>query len=161
MSEKANQAICRLYHQAVYDIKSFESNQREMEQLENSYFRYAECLERDLQLRQRIKRRYGLMGVHFPSEFVSPETAKKLSPLDKIPSGNIRKDFKLWEFLEDFLVVVGEASYSQFSSFLFSLSFGEPSSQSVASAVRTHPELFEERTENGDRLIRLKLSPTN
>jgi hypothetical protein len=156
MSAKANQAVCSLYHQTVYDIREFVNNQKKMEKLEDSYFRYAECLQVDLRLRERLRRRYGLMGVHFPSEFVTEETAKKLSPLDKTSSGEVRKDFKLWEFLEDFLSVAGEATYSQFSSFLYHLSFPEPSSQSVASAIRTHPELFEERTEGGDRFIKLR-----
>jgi hypothetical protein len=156
MSAKANQAVCRLYHQTVHDIRGFISNQKETEKLEDSYFRYNECLHLDLHLRERLRRRYGLMGVHFPSEFISPEIEKKLSPLDKIPSGEVRKTLKLWEFLEDYLAVVSEATYSEFSSFLRHLNIPEPSSQSVASAVRTHPELFEERTEAGDRFIRLK-----
>ena len=156
MSDKANQAVYTLYQQTVYALREFARNQKEMDKLESSYFRYAECANQDLRLRQQIRRRYGLMGVHFPKEFVSPEMAKKMSPLDKTNSGIIRDQLKLWEVLEEFLTVSGHATYTQFRSFLSELKFPEPSAQAVASAIKTHPEIFEERLEHGDKLISLK-----
>jgi hypothetical protein len=156
MTEKANQAVRTFYDLTVFDLRSFEKNRKEMAKLEDSYFRYAELLRLDLQHREKIRRRYGLLGVHFPNEFVSPELAKQLSPLDRTSSGRIRQDLKLWQLLEEYLNVVDESSYSDFRSFLGYLKFSEPSSQAVVSAVRTHPELFEERSEGGDKLIRLK-----
>src|ERR1700734_185605 len=107
MSEVANQAICEIYDRTVYEIKDFEKNLKEMEKLQVSYFRYADCARRDRQLRERLSRSYGLLGVHFPSEFVSPETAAKLSPLDKQNTNEVRQDLRLWQILEDFLTVVG------------------------------------------------------
>jgi hypothetical protein len=161
MSAKANQAVCNLYHLAVFDIREFAKNRREMAKLEDSYFRYGKLLRLDLEHRERLRRRYGLLGVHFPSEFVSKELAKQLSPLDKTSSSEVREELKLklWEVLQDYLMVAGESTFSQFRSFLGYLSFPEPSSQAVDSAIRTHPDLFEERSEAGDRLISLRSFP--
>jgi len=155
MSATANQAICELYHRTVYDIRAFNQNRKEMDSLRDSYFRYTECARIDLALRDTIRCRYGLMGVHFPSEFVSPETAEKLSPLNKTSSAAVRKTLKLWEILEEFLGVVGGASYTQFCSYLSELKFDEPSPQAVNSAIRTHPDLFVEKTEGSNRVISL------
>jgi hypothetical protein len=158
MSAKANQAVCSLYHLTVFDLRSFAKNRREMEKLEESYFRYNELLRLDLQYREKLRQRYGLLGVHFPNQFVSPSLAKQLSPLDNVSSGEVRKELKLWEVLREFLSVAGESTYSQFRSFLCHLSFPEPSSQALDSAIKTHPELFEERSEDREKHVRLKSS---
>ena len=76
-------------------------NKRELDGLESSYFRYVDLARLDLQLRNRIMRRYGLLGVQFPTEFVSPKTAKRLTPGD-ISSGDVRKTVKVWEMLEEY-----------------------------------------------------------
>ena len=156
MSEVANQAICEIYDRTVYEIKDFEKNLKEMEKLQVSYFRYADCARRDRLLRERLRRSYGLLGVHFPADFVSPETAAKLSPLDKQNTNEVRQDLRLWQMLEDFLAVVGETTYSGFCSFMYMLKFDEPSSQAFSSAVKTHPDLFDERTWDGERRVGLK-----
>ena len=155
MSEISNHAICEIYDRTVHEIKDFEKNLLEMEKLQESYFRYIDCARRDLTLRERLRRSYGLLGVHFPSEFVSPETASKLNPLNKQNTDEVRKDLRLWQILEDFLTVVGETTYSGFCSFMYMLKFDEPSSQAFSSAVKTHPDLFEERTRDGEKRIAL------
>jgi len=94
MSDKANQAICELYDFAANDLCEFVRNQQQMEKSKEAYFRYVECLNRDAKLRETIKRRYGVMGVHFPE--VAPELAKRLSPLNKRSSEDIRQELKLW-----------------------------------------------------------------
>ena len=156
MSEIANHAICEMYHRTVHEIRDFAKNRKELEKLQESYFRYTDCARRDLQLRERLRRSYGLLGVHFPSEFVSPETAPKLSQLNKQNSDEVREDLRLWQILEDFLTVVGETTYSGFCSFMYMLKFDEPSSQAFSSAVKTHPDLFDEGTRDGERTIALK-----
>jgi hypothetical protein len=158
MSERANQAICNIYHRTVFDIKAFAKNKRELDGLESSYFRYVDLARLDLQLRNRIMRRYGLLGVHFPTEFVSPKTAKQLTPVD-ISSGDVRKTVKVWEMLEEYLAAAGESTYAQFRSFLMYLNIEEPTSQAIDSAIRTHPEIFEERFEGREKLVRLRNMP--
>ena len=160
MSEPANQAICEIYDRAVHTIRDFENNREEMEELQTAYFRYKDCQKRDLQLRERIRRSFGLLGVHFPGEFVSPETAAKLTPMNKKNSEEVRAELKLWQHLEDFLSIVSRTTYSGFCSFLYLLKFDEPSSQAFSSAVRTHPDLFEESIEHGEKWISLKGSGT-
>jgi len=156
MSAKANQAICTLYRQTVFVIREFASNRKEITALEDAHFRYCELVRKDLELREILRRRYGLMGVHFPNQFVSERLAKQLSPLDQVSSGEVRKELKLWEILEDFLTVVGETTYSGFCSFMYMLNFDEPSSQAFSSAVKTHPDLFDEGTRDCERTITLK-----
>jgi len=156
MSEIANHAICEIYDRTVHEIRDFEKNRKELENLQESYFRYTDCARRDVMLRERLRRSYGLLGVHFPSEFVSPETASKLSPLNKQNTDEVRKDLRLWQILEDFLTVVGETTYSGFCSFMYMLKFDEPSSQAFSSAVKTHLDLFDEGTRDGEKRIALK-----
>jgi len=154
MSAKANQAVCTLNRLAAFDLRTFAKNRREMIKLEDSYFRYSELARQDLQHRESIRRRYGLLGVHFPK--VSPELAKELSPLDKVNSSEVWEELKTWEVLQEFLLAAGESTYPDFCSFLRFLSHSEPSSQNFDSAVKTHPNIFEERSEGRQRLIGLK-----
>jgi hypothetical protein len=157
MTDKANQAICSLYEVTVYDLKRFVDNQREMKKLQEAHFRYTDCVQMDLHLREKLRRRYGMMGIHFPSQFVSPAMVKQLSPLDQMNSAEIRKGLKWWEILEDFLRVAGKSTYAEFTDFLVALGFPEPSSQAIASSIKTHPELFEEKSENGIKVVGLTL----
>ena len=66
MSAIANQAICEMIHRTEHDIRDFAENRKELEKLQESYFRYKDCARRDLQLRERPRRSHGLLGIHFP-----------------------------------------------------------------------------------------------
>jgi hypothetical protein len=153
MSAIANHAICEMIHRTEHEIRNFVENREELEKLQESYFRYTDCARRDLQLRELLRRSHGLLGVHFPH--VSPETAAKLSPLNTQNSKEVREDLRWWQKLEDFLAVVGETTYSGFCSFMYMLNLDAPSSQAFSSAVKTHPDLFDEGTRNGEKTITL------
>jgi len=167
MSTKSHHALNSLYRRFTYECKHFAANQNEMEKLSNAYFRYGDLLHEQARISDRILRIFGVLG-----QF-SPDTSEKLAdgirrtlalpPTEPINSHDVRKGLKLWEIFELFLSSVdNKATISDFKDFLFQLDINEcserVSGQAINSAIKTHPELFEETSENGQKFIVLKSS---
>ncbi len=167
MAITADRAITSLYLRFSHECRRFSANQREMEKLSDAYFTYRDFLHEQERRATRIVKMFGVLGVY------SPDTSAKLtleiksalgvSASDQISSSDIRNRLKLWEILELFLSAVdNKATVGDFRSFLFGLDIKEGhepiSTQAVNSAIKTHPELFEEISENGQKFVALKSS---
>jgi hypothetical protein len=165
MAITANRAITSLYLRFSHECRRFSANQREMEKLSDAYFTYRDFLHEQERRATRIVKMFGVLGVY------SPDTSAKLtleiksalgvSASDQISSSDVRDRLKLWEILELFLSAVDDkATVGDFRSFLFSLDIKEGrepiSTQAINSAIKTHPELFEEIAENGQRFLAIR-----
>ncbi len=88
------------------------------------------------------------------------KSAVGVSASEPISSSDVRDRLKLWEILELFLSAVdNKATVGDFRNFLLSLDIKEGrepiSVQAVNSAIKTHPEIFEEMSEGGQRFVML------
>lgn len=174
MSAIAHHAINSLFSRFVYDCKRFRSNQEELRKLAEPYFRYRDLLHEQERTCDDIVKIFGVLGVHSPD--VSEDLAKLISsgisqsladliytdvaqvePIT-INSAKVRDHLKLWQILELFLSSVdNQATLSDFRSFLFELDMKDKATpQAIESAIKTHPELFEERVEGGQRFFLLR-----
>jgi hypothetical protein len=149
----AHHAVNSLYARFVHECKLLKSNSVEMGGLADSYFKYRELLKSQENRRNTILKIFGILGHLSPD--VSEKTAKSISPIPVRPN-DIRDNLKLWEILELFLSTTDKATLSDFNSFLFKLDFPKASAQAVDSAVRSHPELFQEVPEGNSKFISLK-----
>lgn len=150
----ANQAILSLFKRFSTDCKRLLSNDRELEELSQAYFRYRDLLAEQKQLQMRIVRIFGVLGVHAPD--VSSNTARLISPAGEINSAEVRKELKLWEVLALFLSAADDrASIGEFRSFLLRLGCHVPTPQAIDSAIKSHPELFKVSLEGRDKVITL------
>jgi hypothetical protein len=155
MNNNANDATCSLIHRALYECKSFFVLQREMEKLAEAYFRYRDLQEEQNRKRELILNLLGVLGKFFPSESLTPESAKLIDP-HEISSSEKRKQLKLWEVLKLYLESVDRpASMSQFRDFLYCLDLDEISAtpQAIESAIKTHADLFRIDSSGRERLI--------
>jgi len=124
-----------------------------MARLSEAYFRYLDLLHEQEQIRTRILKIFGVLGVHSPD--VSPSLAKLISP-KKINSNEVRQELKIWEILELFLSALDDkATVSDFKSFLYLLDI-KATSQAIESAIKAHPELFEEHTKGREKFLTLR-----
>ena len=161
----AYHAVSSLYRRFGHECKRFNANHEDMERLSESYFRYRELLHEQERLSEGILRIFGVLGVH------SPETSEKtadrirrtlrLSPREPINSKDVRNRLKLWEILELFLSAMDNtATISDFQDFLYLLDINEGrervSAQAINSAIKTHPELFQERVEGNQKVVVLR-----
>jgi hypothetical protein len=73
-------------------------------------------------------------------------------------SAKVRDKLKLWEILHLFLSAAdNKATLGDFRDFLFKLDLKERATpQAIESAIKTHPDLFEEVTESGQRFLLLR-----
>jgi hypothetical protein len=165
MSIPANRAISSLFHRFYHECKRFKANQREMETLSDAYFRYRDLLREQQQGATRIVKMFGVLGVFSPDTSVKlAEEIKRalgIPESDQINSSDVRNGLKLWEILELFLSAVdNRATIGDFKSFLIGLDIKEGSdlisSQAINSALKTHPELFGEISEKGQKFIVLR-----
>jgi hypothetical protein len=108
---------------------------------------------------------FGVLGVFSPdmSAGLAEEIKHALgvAASDQINSNDVRSRMKLWEILQVFLSAVDDkATVGDFKSFLIRLDIREGrepmSTQAISSAIRTHPEVFEEVSEGGQKFIKLK-----
>jgi len=152
-SATAHHAINSLYARFVYECKLLKTSSAEMEKIADSYFRYCELLREQEKRRNTILKIFGILGVHSPD--VSEKTAKSISPLP-VRSCDVRDSLKLWEILELFISAADKATVSDFNHFLFTLDLPKASAQAVDSAIRTHPEVFQEKLEGNSRFIALR-----
>ncbi len=165
MTPKANRAISSLYERFCHEHKRFNANQHEMEKLSESYFRYRDLLHEQREVSARMLRIFGVLGVYSPDTSIGLaheiNRINGTSPGEAISSSDIRNRLKLWEILELFLSAVdGKATIGDFRNFLFSLGIREGveliSTQAVNSSIKTHPEIFEETSEGGQKFIMLR-----
>jgi hypothetical protein len=164
MPFKAHHAVNSLFRLFMYEYKHLAANQKEMEKLADSYFLYGDLLRQKKERTARIVKIYGVLGVHSPD--VSKEMAKVIEQtlgMCEVSSRDIRNQLKLWEILEVFLWAVdNKATVSDFKDFLYKLDIregrGPVSAQAINSAVKAHPELFDERLEGGQKFLVLKSS---
>lgn len=148
-------AICSLFRRFTHDCKRLAATEREMKKLMPAYLRYRDLLEEQNQLRTRIIKTFGVLGVHSPD--VSKETAKLISPTREITSLDVRRGLKLWEVLELFLSAVdGGASVGDFRAFLFQLGWQMPTPQAIDSAIKAHPDIFHEQSAGRDKVLTLR-----
>jgi len=147
-----NHVVYSMYRRFRHACKRLESNEREITKLEDAYFRYRDLLQEQGRLRDEIIKIHGVLGVHSPE--VPKDFARLVSP-KTVQFAETREKLKLWEVLELFLAAVDHgATVSHFTSFLFELDWPTSvTSQAVESAVRTHPELFEERLNNNGKFL--------
>jgi len=150
---RANHAACSLYRRFNHECKRLAANQAKLLELSEAYYRYRELLHEQEVIRAQIVKIFGVLGVHSPD--VSEQFAKVISP-KPLTSLEVRKDLKLWEILELFLSALDDkARVGEFRSFLVLL--GIPATaQAVESAIKTHPELFQEQSDGRDRFLVLK-----
>jgi hypothetical protein len=174
MSAVAHHAINSLYRRFVYDSKRFRANEQKMQRLSDAYFQYRDLLHEQERVCDQIIKIFGVLGVHSPD--VSKDLAKAVvsgvsqdlatvlysdvSQQERITihSSDVRKNLKLWQVLELFLSSVdNKATASDFRDFLFELDVTDkPTPQAIESAVKTHPDLFGEEIENGQKFLVLK-----
>jgi hypothetical protein len=153
MSAKANSAILALFDQFNAECKKLSANRKEMSELAASYFRYRDLLDQQERIRYRIVKIFGALGKFSPD--VSSDFAKLISP-KPIDSEDVRRELRVWELFELFLSALdGKATIGEFRSFLFQLDI-EATSQAIESAIKAHPELFEESRVNGERVFCLR-----
>jgi|SRR5882672_2137213 len=167
MSIKGHHAVNSLFRLFNYERKLFVANQKEMEKLAESYFRYGDLLRQQKEHSARMMKIFGVLGVYSPD--MSKEMAKTIKRAlgmcddDAISSKDVRSQLRLWEILELFLSLVdNKATISDFKDFLFKLDIREGrapvSAQAINSAIKTHPELFDEVLEGGQKFLVLKSS---
>jgi hypothetical protein len=170
MTSSANRAVNSLFLRFAHECKRFSANQREMEELSEAYFHYRDLLHEQEQRASRILKMFGVLGVYSPDTSVKlAEQIKRalgVSASDQISSSDVRSRMKLWEILELFLSAVdNKATLADFRSFLISLDIKEGrepiSTQAINSAIKTHPEIFEEASENGQKFVMLKCQECN
>lgn len=175
MTVKAHHAVNALYSRYVYSCKRLRVNENELQKTSDAYFRHRELLHEQQKICDEVIKMFGVLGTH------SPEISKELAntilsgvsaemwasiypnsspPTDpfSVDSAKVRDSLKLWEILQVFLCAAdNKATVADFRSFLFDLNLKEKGTpQAIESALKTHPELFEEVMENGQRLLILK-----
>jgi hypothetical protein len=165
MSAKANHAIASLYRRFLHECKHFRANEREMDKLSEAYFCYRDLLHEQEERTTRILRIFGVLGVHSPDVSIELANAIKRTigalASKPISSKDIQDQLKLWEIFELFLSAVdSKATIGDFKDFLFDLGISgglEPiSTQAITSAIKTHPEIFGEMSEDGQKFIMLR-----
>ena len=150
---RANHVAGELFARFNRECKRLAANRNEMAHLSESYFRYLDLLHEQEQVRTRILKIFGVLGVHSPE--VSPSFAKLISPVE-INSDEVRRELKIWEILELFLSALDDkATVSDFKSFLCLLDI-KATSQAIESAIKAHPELFAEHTKGQEKFLTLR-----
>lgn len=152
-----NHAIYSMYRRFFHECKLLRANEKELKNLADAYFRYRDLLHEQREIRALILKIFGVLGVQSPD--VTPDLARLISP-KPITSLEVRDELqlKLWEVLELFLASVDDkATVGDFRDFLFTLDWPVPvTAQAVDSAVKAHPELFEEETDGREKFLTLK-----
>ena len=175
MSAKAHHAANALYSRFVYNCKRFRANENEMRKNSDAYFRYRDLLHDQQKICDEIIKMFGVLGVYSPDvskelansilSGVSPELSSLIhsngsTPDDQITidSAKVRDSLKLWEIMQIFLSAAdNKATISDFRDFLVDLDLKDKATpQAIESALKTHPELFEEVMDNGQRFLILK-----
>lgn len=146
-----------MYRRFLRECKRLRANEKELKKLSDAYFRYRDLLHEQQQIRALILKIFGVLGVHSPN--VTPDLARLISPAP-ITSLDVREELhlKLWEVLEVFLSSLDDrVTVTDFRDFLFTLDWPvRVSAQAVDSAVKAHPELFEEKLDGREKFLVLK-----
>jgi hypothetical protein len=155
---KAHHAIVSLMRLFREDCARLKRNDAEFRKLASAYFRGRELLQHQSDLRDRILRTFGILGVHSPG--VSEQLARLISPVER-NSEDVRANLRLWEILQTFLSGVEQATIADFRSFLRTLNLPVASPQAVDSAVKAHPAVFEVATQGRDKILMLRQAVTD
>jgi hypothetical protein len=148
-------AIYSLYRRFMHECRILKDNERDLKRLAPAYLSYRELLERQQRTRSTIIKIFGVLGVHAPE--VTQETKRLISPIKDVHSETVREGLRLWEVLQLFLSATeGKATIAQFQDFLFELGWTVPTPQAIDSAIRSHPELFEESSDGKRRFLVLR-----
>ncbi len=128
-----------------------------MDKLAEAYFSYRDLLHQQEELRVQILKIFGTLGLLSPDDEVDKKLLKQLSPTP-ITSLEVRnKDLKLWEMIELFLSALDDkATVADIRSFLIDVRMSSITAQAINSAIKTHPELFEEKEDGGERFVMLR-----
>ncbi len=152
-------AICSLYRRFAHECKRLRANERELKKLSQAYFRYRDLLHEQRNVRNQILKIFGVLGVQAPD--VTPELASLIFP-KPTNSLEVRRnlELKLWEVLELFLSSMdNRATVGDFQDFLRTLDWSAAATaQAVDSAIKSHPDLFEEEFEGREKFLVLKES---
>jgi hypothetical protein len=155
----AMHAILSLSRRFMHECKRLRTNERELKKLSDAYFRYRDLLHEQGEIRAQILKIFGVLGVQAPD--VTPELASLIAP-KPINSLEVRRDLelKLWEVLELFLSSVdNRATVGEFQGFVRTLDWRSvATAQAIDSALKSHPELFEEEFEGREKFLVLKES---
>jgi hypothetical protein len=144
---EANHVAAVLYSRFTAECKRLKANQKEMSKLAEAYFAYRDLLHKQEEIRTRILKIFGVLGQHSPS-VPDPKFAKLISP-KPITTEDIRKELKLWEILELYLEALDDgATVSDFKNFLHLVDL-PTTPQAIESAIKAHPELFQEKQSEG------------
>ncbi len=146
-----------LQRRFLHECKRFESNQKQMDRLAEAYFSYRDLLHQQEESRARILRIFGTLGVLSPDDAVNKKLLEQVSPTP-ISSLDIRNnDLKLWEMVELFLSALDDtATVAEIRNFLIDVRMSSITAQAINSAIKTHPELFEEKDEGKERVVMLR-----
>jgi hypothetical protein len=119
--------------------------------------RHRDLVQEREQIRSRLMKLFGVLGVHFPD--VSPELGELICP-DKISSSEFReKHLSLEDTFALFLRgLQGKATADDFKTFVSEVGIHEfpTTEEAIDSAVKSHPELFAEQYEGGEKFYVLK-----
>jgi hypothetical protein len=127
---KSSHAIVSLQRRFLHECKRFESNQKQMDKLAKAYFSYRDLLHQQEESRARILKIFGTLGVLSPDDAVSKKLLEQVSSTP-ISSLDIR-------------------------NFLIDVRLSSITAQAINSAIKTHPELFEEKDEGKGRVVMLR-----
>jgi hypothetical protein len=153
MSSRSTHAVLSLRRRFQHECEQFTRNQMEMEKIEDAYFRYRGLLHEQEETRRNIVRIFGTLGVQ------SPDVSRKFAEAVALPdSRTIRQDdLKLWEMIELFLAALDDtATINEIKRFLTDMKMSGITAQAINSAIKTHPETFEEISGESEKRIRLK-----
>lgn len=165
MSARSHHAFQALQRRFRHECKRFSENQKRMEELEGAYFAYRGLLHEQRELAILILKIFAILGAQSPSQTGQFADGVRqvlgLGPQEAIGSSDLLDGLKLWEILELFLSSLDDkATTNDFRDFLFDRDIHRGHErvnvQAVNSAVKTHPEIFEERSEDGQKFILLK-----
>jgi hypothetical protein len=123
-----------------------------LDEMNKADVRYRDLLQEREQIRSRIMKLFGVLGVHFPE--VSPELGELICP-DKTTSSEYRqRHLSLDVTFELFLRgLQGKATAGNFNSFVSYHGIHEfpTTEEAIDSVVKSRPELFGEQHEGGKK----------
>jgi hypothetical protein len=126
----------------------------EMRKLTDAFQRYQELRQERNKGERRVLR---LAALLYPGDMPQNEDTARLghmiSDIDNAPR---KADLPLWEALEEYLAVVGEARPIDAADMLEGFVDRKVTRQAVESAVRRHPDIFQVRGHQGESLISLR-----
>jgi hypothetical protein len=143
-------AIDCLDKRRTRELRQMLANAKELEKLEGAYHRFQDLLREQSGRRRTVLKISAVLGGHGTQY-------ENAAEIVRLTAEEARRIPKLWEALEIYLSCVGEATVADFRAFLTYVECNlQATPQAIDSAVKTHPDLFEEVHKGRERSIRLK-----